>query len=228
MRVKSLVLAGVAAAVAAGGVYLLLEVRGATGAEAPRRDPHAGLAGKAGTSSGSSTGPLMVDREGARGLARSLPVTPRPGEEGGAPRIVHMPPVPPPPPPAIPTVLTPSGLEVQDTHVGSGPKVEPGQVVSVHFTAWLDDHGKKGLQIDSTREHGQPMTFRVGAGNVLAGLDEGLTTMRVGGKSTLVIPAHLAYGQRGAGQAIPPGSVLRYEVEVLSARDASTPPPPGP
>lgn len=227
MRVKSLLLVAAGAVVAAGGVYLFLEVRGATGAQAPAARPlPPGLAGAGGGASTSAKGPLVVDRAGAQAMARKNPLGPAPGEEGGPARIVHMPPVPPKPASAIPTVTTPSGLELQDEKVGSGPAVKPGDIVTVHYTAWIDDHGQKGLQIDNTHEQGQPRAFRLGAGNVIAGLDEGLTTMRVGGKRTLVVPAHLAYGQRGAGQSIPPGTIIRYEVEVVATRDPSTPPPP--
>ncbi len=108
-----------------------------------------------------------------------------------------------------------SGLKYHDEVVGTGPEPQPGQTVSVHYTGWLDDHGNKGKKFDSSRDRGKPFTFKLGAQQVIAGWDQGVATMHVGGKRTLVIPSDLGYGERGAGGVIPPGATLIFDVELL-------------
>jgi peptidylprolyl isomerase len=117
--------------------------------------------------------------------------------------------------PAQTTITTASGLQYHDEVVGTGPEPQPGQNVSVHYTGWLDDHGNKGAKFDSSRDRGKPFSFRIGQGAVIAGWDQGVATMHVGGKRTLVIPADLGYGSRGAGGVIPPGATLIFDVELL-------------
>ena len=109
-------------------------------------------------------------------------------------------------------VTTESGLKYYDLEVGDGPSPEPGQSVSVHYTGWLED----GTKFDSSLDRGQPFTFPIGMGQVIAGWDEGVAGMNVGGKRQLVIPAELGYGDRGAGNVIPPGATLIFDVELLS------------
>jgi peptidylprolyl isomerase len=115
--------------------------------------------------------------------------------------------------PAMITTLT--GLQYVDTQVGTGASPQPGQRCSVHYTGWLSDHGKKGKKFDSSVDRGEPLVFPVGVGRVIKGWDEGLLTMKVGGKRTLVIPAALGYGARGAGGEIPPNAELIFDVELL-------------
>ncbi|GLH67299.1 FKBP-type peptidyl-prolyl cis-trans isomerase [Geothrix edaphica] len=115
--------------------------------------------------------------------------------------------------PAMITTLT--GLQYLDTQVGTGASPQPGQRCSVHYTGWLSDHGKKGKKFDSSVDRGEPLVFPVGVGRVIKGWDEGLLTMKVGGKRTLVIPAALGYGARGAGGEIPPNAELIFDVELL-------------
>lgn len=109
-------------------------------------------------------------------------------------------------------ITTGSGLQYQDLVVGSGPAVKAGDMVSVHYTGWLED----GTKFDSSVDRNQPFDFNVGAGMVIKGWDEGLVGMQVGGKRKLVIPANLGYGASGAGGVIPPNATLIFEVELLA------------
>lgn len=108
-----------------------------------------------------------------------------------------------------------SGLQYRDDVVGTGAEARSGQRVAVHYTGTLHDNGRK---FDSSRDRGKPFEFDLGAGEVIRGWDEGVAGMKVGGKRTLVIPAELGYGARGAGGVIPPNATLVFEVELLSTR----------
>ncbi|MBA3596051.1 MAG: FKBP-type peptidyl-prolyl cis-trans isomerase [Methylibium sp.] len=110
---------------------------------------------------------------------------------------------------------TPSGLQYEDTTVGSGATAAAGQKVSVHYTGWLYDDGKAGAKFDSSKDRGQAFEFELGAGMVIRGWDEGVAGMQVGGSRRLVIPAALGYGARGAGGVIPPNATLLFEVDLL-------------
>ena len=110
---------------------------------------------------------------------------------------------------------TPSGLEIIDTVVGTGASPRTGQTCVMHYTGWLYQNRTKGQKFDSSVDRGQPFEFPIGAGRVIAGWDEGVATMKVGGKRTLIIPPDLGYGARGAGGAIPPDATLLFEVELL-------------
>ena len=109
---------------------------------------------------------------------------------------------------------TPSGLEYEDLVAGSGDEAVAGKSVEVHYTGWLTD----GSKFDSSLDRRQPFVFKLGAGKVIKGWDEGVAGMKVGGKRKLTIPPDLGYGARGAGSAIPPGSVLVFEVELLGVK----------
>ncbi len=111
-----------------------------------------------------------------------------------------------------------SGLRTIDTHPGEGPQPQPGQTVTVHYTGWLYDDGKKGQKFDSSLDRGKPFSFTLGKGEVIKGWDEGVAGMRVGGKRTLIIPPGLGYGARGAGGVIPPNATLMFDVELLGAK----------
>ena len=111
-----------------------------------------------------------------------------------------------------------TGLKYEDVSVGSGAEAKAGQSVQVHYTGWLDEGGKKGEKFDSSLDRGQPFAFRLGAGMVIAGWDQGVAGMKVGGKRTLVIPAELGYGARGAGGVIPPNATLIFDVELLGVK----------
>ena len=115
-------------------------------------------------------------------------------------------------------VTLPSGLKYKDEVVGTGPEPKAGQKVTVQYTGWLDESGQKGKKFDSSRDRNQPFTFTIGAGQVIQGWDVGVATMKTGGKRTLVIPAELGYGSRGAGGLIPPGATLIFDVELLGAK----------
>lgn len=115
-------------------------------------------------------------------------------------------------------VTLPSGLKYQDEVVGTGPEPKAGQQVTVQYTGWLDDGGKKGKKFDSSRDRNQPFSFPLGAGQVIKGWDLGVATMKTGGKRTLIIPADLGYGARGAGGVIPPNATLIFDVELLGAK----------
>jgi peptidylprolyl isomerase len=112
-------------------------------------------------------------------------------------------------------ITTPSGLRYTDTAPGSGKVPEAGKTVSVNYTGWLYENGKKGAKFDSSFDRNEPIKFALGQGRVIKGWDEGLATMRVGGKRTLIIPPDLAYGDRGAPGVIPPGATLMFDVELV-------------
>jgi peptidylprolyl isomerase len=115
-------------------------------------------------------------------------------------------------------VTLPSGLKYQDEVVGTGPEPKAGQQVTVQYTGWLDEGGKKGKKFDSSRDRNQPFSFPLGAGQVIKGWDLGVATMKTGGKRTLIIPPELGYGARGAGGVIPPNATLIFDVELLGAK----------
>ena len=110
---------------------------------------------------------------------------------------------------------TTSGLQYEDTTVGEGAEATKGQQVSVHYTGWLYNDGVQGAKFDSSRDRNDPFAFGLGAGMVIKGWDEGVQGMKVGGQRTLVIPAALGYGARGAGGVIPPNATLLFEVDFL-------------
>jgi len=112
-------------------------------------------------------------------------------------------------------VTTETGLKYRDDKVGSGEKAVAGKPVKVHYTGWLDNNGKPGSKFDSSKDRGQPFEFDLGARMVIAGWDEGVAGMQVGGVRTLMIPSKLGYGPRGAGGVIPPNADLIFEVELL-------------
>ena len=112
-------------------------------------------------------------------------------------------------------VTTDSGLQYEDTSVGTGAQAHAGQQVSVHYTGWLYNDGVKGAKFDSSKDRNDPFSFDLGAGMVIRGWDEGVAGMRVGGTRVLVIPPQLGYGARGAGSVIPPNATLLFEVELL-------------
>ena len=115
-------------------------------------------------------------------------------------------------------VTTPSGLTIIDTKVGTGASPKTGQICVMHYTGWLYEDGKKGAKFDSSVDRGQPFEFPIGAHRVIAGWDEGVATMKVGGKRTLIIPPSLGYGARGAGGVIPPNATLMFDVELLGVK----------
>jgi FKBP-type peptidyl-prolyl cis-trans isomerase len=138
---------------------------------------------------------------------------------GDKPADVTAPSKPQPKPPVVSApagpqeVVMPSGLKYVDLTVGTGTIAEPGMNVSVHYTGWLTD----GTKFDSSLDRGQPITFRLGAGQVVRGWDEGIAGMRVGGKRKLTVPPELGYGPGGRGP-IPPNSTMLFDVELISVR----------
>jgi len=115
-------------------------------------------------------------------------------------------------------VTTPSGLRIIDVEPGTGPGPQAGPTVTVNYTGWLFVDSKKGKKFDSSLDRGEPFSFTLGQGQVIKGWDEGLATMHVGGKRTLIIPPDLGYGARGAGGDIPPGATLMFDVDLLSVK----------
>jgi peptidylprolyl isomerase len=115
-------------------------------------------------------------------------------------------------------ITSPSGLQYEDTVEGQGASPSSGQSCVMHYTGWLWDGTKKGEKFDSSLDRGKPFSFQLGVGQVIRGWDEGVASMKVGGKRTLVIPAALGYGARGAGGVIPPNATLLFEVELLEVR----------
>jgi FKBP-type peptidyl-prolyl cis-trans isomerase FkpA len=110
---------------------------------------------------------------------------------------------------------TGSGLRYEDVVVGTGPQPKAGQTCVMHYTGWLWENGAKGRKFDSSIDRGKPFKFPIGQGRVIKGWDEGVATMKVGGKRNLLIPPALGYGSRGAGGVIPPDATLFFEVELL-------------
>jgi FKBP-type peptidyl-prolyl cis-trans isomerase FkpA len=114
---------------------------------------------------------------------------------------------------------TASGLQYDDTKVGSGAAAKAGTEVTVHYTGWLHDPtapNQRGRKFDSSKDRNDPFRFDLGAGMVIRGWDEGVQGMQVGGTRVLVIPPDLGYGARGAGGVIPPNATLVFEVELLA------------
>jgi peptidylprolyl isomerase len=116
------------------------------------------------------------------------------------------------------TMTTPSGLQITDTKVGTGPEAQPGRTCVMHYTGWLYKDGAKGDKFDSSVDRGEPFEFGLGMRQVIRGWDEGVAGMKVGGKRTLVIPPELGYGARGAGGVIPPNATLIFDVELLGVK----------
>ena len=112
----------------------------------------------------------------------------------------------------------PSGLQWADTKEGTGPSPKPGQTCVMDYTGWLWVDGAKGKKFDSSVDRGTPFEFPIGQGRVIKGWDEGVSTMKVGGKRTLLIPPQLGYGSRGAGGVIPPNATLLFEVELIAVK----------
>jgi FKBP-type peptidyl-prolyl cis-trans isomerase FkpA len=108
-------------------------------------------------------------------------------------------------------ITTASGLQYEDVIIGSGQEAKIGDIVSVHYTGWLED----GTKFDSSLDRNQPFQFQIGTGMVIKGWDEGVAGMKVGGTRKLTIPSDLAYGEQGAGEIIPPNATLIFEVRLL-------------
>src|SRR5215813_12015970 len=116
------------------------------------------------------------------------------------------------------SMTTASGLQIIDTREGTGASPKPGQICVMHYTGWLYENGQKGKKFDSSVDRNEPFEFPIGQRKVIAGWDEGISTMKVGGKRTLIIPPALGYGARGFPGAIPPNSTLIFDVELLAVK----------
>jgi peptidylprolyl isomerase len=116
------------------------------------------------------------------------------------------------------TIVTPSGLRMTDTKVGTGATPQAGQTCVMHYTGWLYQNGAKGQKFDSSLDRGKPFEFVIGMRQVIAGWDEGVATMKIGGRRTLIIPPELGYGARGAANVIPPNATLIFDVELLDVK----------
>ena len=110
---------------------------------------------------------------------------------------------------------TATGLQYEDLTVGTGDEAIKGKSVTVHYTGWIYNDATLGAKFDSSKDRNDPFVFSLGAGMVIRGWDEGVAGMRVGGHRTLIIPAELGYGARGAGGVIPPNATLKFDVELL-------------
>jgi peptidylprolyl isomerase len=116
------------------------------------------------------------------------------------------------------TITTDSGLRIIDRKIGAGATPQPGQICAMRYTGWLYANGAKGKKFDSSATHGGPFEFPLGQGQVIRGWDEGIATMKVGGKRTLIIPPELGYGDRGAGGVIPPNATLIFDIELVGVK----------
>ena len=115
-------------------------------------------------------------------------------------------------------MTTASGLQIIDSKEGTGASPKPGQTCVMHYTGWLYENGQKGKKFDSSVDRNEPFEFPIGQSRVIKGWDEGGASMKVGGKRTLIIPAALGYGARGAGGVIPPNATLMFDVELLAVK----------
>ena len=122
-----------------------------------------------------------------------------------------------PPPLADEPTFSESGLGIIDIEAGSGETPETGKLVVVNYTGWLSEDGTK---FDSSLDRGTPFEFPLGAGQVIAGWDEGVATMKVGGKRRLIIPPELGYGEGGSPPTIPPNAELTFDIELLEIKEA--------
>ena len=116
------------------------------------------------------------------------------------------------------TMTTASGLQIIDSKEGTGATPKTGQTCVMHYTGWLYENGQKGKKFDSSVDRNEPFEFKIGQRQVIGGWDEGVATMKVGGKRTLIIPPALGYGARGAGGVIPPNATLMFDVELLAVK----------
>jgi peptidylprolyl isomerase len=116
------------------------------------------------------------------------------------------------------TIVTSSGLQITDSKIGTGATPRTGQMCVMHYTGWLYQNGTRGQKFDSSLDRGKPFEFVIGRRQVIAGWDEGVATMRVGGKRTLIIPPELGYGTRGVSNVIPPNATLIFDVELLDVK----------
>src|SRR3981081_653266 len=115
-------------------------------------------------------------------------------------------------------MTTASCFQITDTKVRTGPTPKRGQICVMHYTGWLYQNGVKGKKFDSSVDRNEPFEFPIGQKKVIAGWDEGVASMKVGGKRTLIIPPQLGYGARGAGGVIPPNATLMFDVELLDVK----------
>ncbi len=120
--------------------------------------------------------------------------------------------------PAPKPVTTSTGLQMIDTKPGTGASPKTGQTAVVHYTGWLSNNGAKGKKFDSSVDRNEPFEFPLGQGRVIPGWDQGVATMKVGGKRTLIVPPQLGYGAQGAGGVIPPNATLIFDVELLGVK----------
>ena len=123
--------------------------------------------------------------------------------------------------PAVTDTAPPADLVITEVKPGSGPAIAQGSTAEVHYTGWLYDPkapDHKGKKFDSSRDRGQQFQFVIGVGKVIKGWDEGVMSMKVGGRRKLTIPAQLGYGARGAGNVIPPNATLLFDVELLDVK----------
>jgi FKBP-type peptidyl-prolyl cis-trans isomerase len=119
-----------------------------------------------------------------------------------------------PPPVSAQATVTASGLKIIDTKIGSGDEAQNGKTVSVHYTGWLAD----GTKFDSSLDRGQPLSFVLGAGQMIPGFDEGVAGMKVGGERRLIIPPNLAYGAQGRPPQIPANAELTFDIQLVSVQ----------
>jgi FKBP-type peptidyl-prolyl cis-trans isomerase len=117
---------------------------------------------------------------------------------------------------AQPVMVMPGGTRVTETKPGGGTLAEPGRTVAVHYTGWTYVDGMRSRKFDSSRDSGRPFVFLLGGGEVILGWDEGIAGMKVGGTRTLIVPPEAGYGDAGAGDVIPAGATLIFDVELVA------------
>lgn len=178
-----------------------------------------------------ATDPAMPPQQPLTPSQAATPAQPATPVQPGMPATPAVPPVQSvqpvpeaPPAPALPPISVlpePAPLVKTDTRMGAGRQAVPGSKVFVHYTGWLytgDSKRARGRKFDSSVDRGEPLSFVLGTGRVIKGWDQGVEGMKVGGKRTLIIPSHLAYGERGAGTVIKPGADLIFDVQLVNVK----------
>lgn len=115
----------------------------------------------------------------------------------------------------------PGGLRYKDLQTGQGPTAVAGQVATIHFVGWIDEHGKRGREVYNSRNRGQPVSFVIGTDGVMQGWNEGVTGMKPGGQRLLLVPPSMAWGGREIDGVVPANAAMMFRIELIRLEDIS-------